>query len=258
MAISTGVTNDSDGDGISNGDEQSFANGDANQDGIPDSRQSHVAAITTPTGTSLVFVGPVGTTISNISAEPLPRTAPTTTHPEYGLIGFELTGLPAGGRATVEVRWLDGPTVNALYKHVPLTPSGDAQWYRLGEPGAAREAAVELLADRALLHLYDGALGDADWQANGTIVDPLALGFVDDQSHNPGWTNPVNQFDVNGDGTVTPLDALIVINHLARIRQGVDHWERPRQPGEGYVDVNGDSRLTPIDALMIINRLSRR
>lgn len=257
-AIASGMTGDSDGDGRSNRDELELRGGDANQDGILDSRQSHVAGITSANGSTVLLVGPVGTTIDRLRISSLPRTAPTTIHQDYGLIEFELTGLPAGGQATVEVRWLDGPVVNAIYKYVPREPQGESQWGQLEETSAIRQASVEFMADRALLHLYDGAWGDADWQVNGRIADPLALGFVDADNHNPGWTNPDNALDVNGDGLVTPLDALIVINHLARIRQGVDQWERPRQPGEGYVDVNGDSRLTPIDALIVINRLSRR
>jgi hypothetical protein len=257
-AVASGMTGDSDGDGRSNRDELELLNGDANQDGILDSRQSHVAGITTANGSTVILVGPVGTTIDRLRISPLPRTAPTTIHQDYGLVEFELTGLPAGGQATVEVRWLDGPAVNAVYKYVPRAPQGELQWGLLEETSENPQASVEFMNDRALLHLVDGAWGDADWQANGRIADPLALGFVDADNHNPGWTNPDNALDVNGDGMVTPLDALIVINHLARIRQGLDQWERPREPGEGFVDVNGDSRLTPIDALIVINRLSRR
>lgn len=67
-------------------------------------------------------------------------------------------------------------------------------------------------------------------------------------------TNPLNPLDVNNDTNVTANDALVVLNHMGRIRSG----------GEGeavaaarpFLDVNGDSRVTAGDALMIINSLA--
>ncbi len=36
----------------------------------------------------------------------------------------------------------------------------------------------------------------------------------------PAWTNPVNAIDVNGDGQISPIDALDIINHLNSSGQG--------------------------------------
>jgi len=68
--------------------------------------------------------------------------------------------------------------------------------------------------------------------------------------------NPANPYDVNGDGFVTPLDALILINRLNEFGPG----ELPMPPVIPYVpppylDVNGDLLLTPLDPLRIINFL---
>ncbi|MEM9587120.1 MAG: peroxidase family protein [Planctomycetota bacterium] len=60
--------------------------------------------------------------------------------------------------------------------------------------------------------------------------------------------------DVNQDGEVTPIDALMVINALTRRRgSGGDDVDG----GRGR-DVNGDGEVTPLDALRIINRMNRR
>ena len=63
-------------------------------------------------------------------------------------------------------------------------------------------------------------------------------------------TNAVNHFDVNYDFTVSPLDALLVINAL----DSSDTVTEP--PYETfYVDVNADGHVSPLDALMVINYL---
>lgn len=57
--------------------------------------------------------------------------------------------------------------------------------------------------------------------------------------------------DVNRDGLVTPLDALLVINWLARPQTD------PAAEFPSGLDVTGDGRVSPLDALRVINRLSR-
>lgn len=67
--------------------------------------------------------------------------------------------------------------------------------------------------------------------------------------------NGVNPYDVNGDGYVSPIDALGVINTLNRMsRQGQGESNAGSQL---FADVNGDDRITPVDALDVINYLSR-
>jgi len=62
--------------------------------------------------------------------------------------------------------------------------------------------------------------------------------------------------DVNSDGLVTPIDALLIINSLSKARSG--------GAGEGeavrrslFTDVNGDGNVTPLDALQVINHIGR-
>ncbi len=66
------------------------------------------------------------------------------------------------------------------------------------------------------------------------------------------FTNPLDRHDVNGDGFVSPIDALIVINYLGGNR-GAGEGEDSKKY---FVDVNGDNNLSPIDALLVINRLN--
>jgi hypothetical protein len=72
------------------------------------------------------------------------------------------------------------------------------------------------------------------------------------------WQNPHNPFDVNGDGVVTGLDALILINHLNKNGpHGLPAPEDGNSPPP-YLDVNGDNQLTALDALQTINVLNSR
>lgn len=59
--------------------------------------------------------------------------------------------------------------------------------------------------------------------------------------------------DVNGDGHVTPIDALLVLNELAQRR--FEGEASPSQPHH-FADVNGDSIVSPLDALRVLNHLS--
>ncbi len=68
------------------------------------------------------------------------------------------------------------------------------------------------------------------------------------------WQNAFLPADVNQDGLVSPLDALIVINELT------ENGARPLGAGvppQNMVDVNGDRLVTPLDALVVIDELNR-
>lgn len=77
-------------------------------------------------------------------------------------------------------------------------------------------------------------------------------------AYNP-YQNSVDPLDVNADGFVTPLDALVVINDMNA--NGPRELPIPPQPPlvpPPFVDVNGDLFCTPIDALLILNFLNRQ
>ena len=65
----------------------------------------------------------------------------------------------------------------------------------------------------------------------------------------PFHHNAVEPTDVNGDGTVAPIDALVVVNRLNRPASS--------EADTMFTDVNNDQNVTPIDALMVVNRLNR-
>jgi hypothetical protein len=67
------------------------------------------------------------------------------------------------------------------------------------------------------------------------------------------WQNRSNPADVDGNGRVSPLDVLVLINHVNRFGSG----PLPAyQPGDPHCDVNGDGQAGPLDSLLVINYLN--
>ncbi len=63
--------------------------------------------------------------------------------------------------------------------------------------------------------------------------------------------------DVNDDGLVSPIDALLVINQMNRDSVSGEGEQSSRNGKRYYTDVNGDNRTTALDALQVINYLKR-
>ena len=76
------------------------------------------------------------------------------------------------------------------------------------------------------------------------------------------WQNPVDPEDVNNNGVIQPLDALLIINELndpqfSDPSNGALPVPPPISLVDGpYLDVNGDGFASPIDALLVINQLN--
>ncbi|MCR9297083.1 MAG: dockerin type I domain-containing protein, partial [bacterium] len=64
-------------------------------------------------------------------------------------------------------------------------------------------------------------------------------------------TNFKNSNDTNGDGIVSPIDVLLIVNYINS--NGVVNL--PAQ-FVGYIDTNADGIISPIDALLVINHLN--
>ena len=69
------------------------------------------------------------------------------------------------------------------------------------------------------------------------------------------WQNPVNWLDVNDDGFLAPIDALIVINRLNSQGAGPLPDLSGQRPS-WYLDTDGDGQVAPIDVLLVFNGLN--
>ncbi len=88
------------------------------------------------------------------------------------------------------------------------------------------------------------------------IIDNAMQGFASKSitvSANATLTNPMNPYDVDFSGEVSPLDALLVVNELGR-----DRGSRTATRTSFMTDVNADGQVSPLDALMVVNELDRQ
>ena len=69
----------------------------------------------------------------------------------------------------------------------------------------------------------------------------------------PPYQNAANNYDVNADGIVSPMDALILINYINANGPGTLPAGLPRPP---YLDVNGDRSASAADVIMVVNALN--
>ncbi|MGB7325776.1 MAG: agmatine deiminase family protein [Rubripirellula sp.] len=85
------------------------------------------------------------------------------------------------------------------------------------------------------------------------VVDPVTPDFITPIQPGVESKPEANPMDVNGDGFVTPADALMVINQLVQDRYPgqVDKVMSERL----QCDVNKDGEVTPIDVLLILDEL---
>ena len=71
------------------------------------------------------------------------------------------------------------------------------------------------------------------------------------------WTNPRHSCDVNDDGSITPLDVLVLITEINT--SGLRKLPMPPLPGQfapPYLDPSGDGELWPLDVLIVVQYLN--
>jgi hypothetical protein len=136
-----------------------------------------------------------------------------------------------------------GVGVNTISLNVPAgTPSGTT-WgrFRLSETSGL------------------GATGQAE---SGEVEDIAIL-----VQSNP-YQNPLDPYDVNKTGIVTPLDSLNILNLLSAYTASGGVPPIPLNPppaslpdltsGRFLPDVNGNGFVEPLDALLVLNEIARR
>ena len=226
--------------------------GDGNHDGQADSQQSNVASFpSAETGEYLTLAAPDGLDLVDvrIAPNPSPNDTPQTAQFAIGFVEFVVANVGQTEPTIVTLYVEPGTVLNTYYKYGPTPDRQSPHWYPFmfdGTTGAI------LFADRIELHFMDGQRGDDDLQQNGRITDIGAPGFT---AH--PWQNPAVQCDVDNDGDVVPLDALLLISvintggnrNLPAVPQGLGQLPP-------YLDVSGDDLLAPVDVLMVIHYIN--
>lgn len=111
---------------------------------------------------------------------------------------------------------------------------------------------------------------EIEFLGNGVQLDPVLIGVEVAQAIQFGdvtvhvlnqqpWKNALNKFDVNQSGDVSSMDALAIVNQLARIENPeLPVLDDPSRFTGLFYDVSGDNRISALDALRVINELNRQ
>ncbi len=167
------------------------------------------------------------------------ETASVTVSDPHG----QIASIRAFGHADTRV------AVEAIGYGIPSTSATDASGAWAFPNLADGTYRVDVIPELAI-HEFDQAsfVIDVVEGASPTVV--AAASRVMSPRHNDSLPQ-----DVNGDGVVTALDALLVINDLNRNESRMlTHGERDGPS----IDVNDDGAVSALDALLVINTLSRQ
>ena len=165
---------------------------DADGDGSPDpldgllstENEPSIAVIATEEEQLLVAYAGTGQFENfGVVDDPAPSAHPAGWSLPYGTLSFRVTGLePGGSTSVVLTTYFVDETIagNSYWKYGPQTLGGASTWYDFtydadSQTGAVRSAAdVPGLGFRTTftLSLADGARGDTDGGANGSVTDP--------------------------------------------------------------------------------------
>ena len=158
----------------------------------------------------------------------------------------------AGGRIASVLAfghaWTDIGLDHLRYGVDAQVTTGADGMFRFGglPPG---QYALELAAERLI---YQPVLTDELVTLGADEHSVIAAAF--ERVRSP-WNNPQDPFDVNGNASVEPLDALLILNNLAR--NGSRTLRNPERMTH-FIDTNDDGNVTPLDALWVLNEIGRR
>ncbi|MEL6104936.1 MAG: PKD domain-containing protein, partial [Planctomycetota bacterium] len=170
---SLGARPDSDGDGVSNLDEQNSPAGlDGNSDGIADWQQANVVSVQASDG-PMTIVSPIGTLITDVAVLPVVTSNDTEAIFPHERISFNVAGLSTAGRATVEFLHGPRPSVNAVFA-IDDRPN-EVLFRQLGQ---SSDESVLIDSRRTAFGLRDGSTFDLN-ASDGTLGLSIQLGIVE-------------------------------------------------------------------------------
>jgi hypothetical protein len=119
-------------------------------------------------------------------------------------------------------------------------------------------AAVEGTTYARFRFSTEGGLATTGLASDGEVED-YRLQIGSNPYRNPGTYNNAH-FDVNADGFFSPIDALLIINHINFIGVSTSDLPLPRPGGAvpPYLDVDGNFRIQVQDAQAVITFLNTR
>ncbi|MCY2989817.1 MAG: choice-of-anchor D domain-containing protein [Planctomycetota bacterium] len=136
--------------------------------------------------------------------------------------------------------------------YVDVTPWEDGEFVA-GQPPAGIDLLTVLLHEMG--HRLTALGGSGETLPLGLETLPEQTRRLPNEAFFTGQ-NPLNPSDVDGDGMVAPIDALLVINQINANAAPLTRVESSRRPM--YFDVTGDNVLSPADVLQVVNAIDQR
>jgi hypothetical protein len=166
------VEADADGDGVPNSIEAGVGGvahpADGNTDGVADYLQGNVIGLSSYNGrarmTAVLSAG------SFTQARPLPREDLAEGGYGLDLLEFRIVGLTPGASTQMTILLPQHLGVTGYTKYGPEPGNPSPHWYDFAYQDGSQLGA-KMQANNITLHFQDGARGDDDLTANGTIVD---------------------------------------------------------------------------------------
>lgn len=170
---------------------------------------------------------------------------------------------PAASFAVAEHADVSSDLPLGTFQRIAPAEFGDAQFALINGPGDQDNDAFTIVGNE--LHLRQGVslnTEDRDRFSIRVRADDGEHAFekslsieIEPADGTPSpWQNSGNRFDVNNDNLVTPLDVVLVVNHLNATGSGP--LPAPNGPVQFFVDVNGNNSIGPDDVLAIINHIN--
>lgn len=138
---------------------------------------------------------------------------------------------------------------NTLHSYLPVNAPGSGYGQTLDLPSMrADELEITFYASEEKWYEVNagGPVSDDELYFNATEFK-----FTGTPIECRGWTNPINNVDVNEDGYVSAIDYLIIVNAINR---GLS--DLPECNFYGYmIDVDGNGYVSARDALIVLNAM---
>jgi len=166
--------------------------------------------------------------------------------------------------------FFNGPAARSVYGNRPV-PLTYGNLFHVGNMTSRPGGGPDLPGIDLANDLMNGM---RTWWATRNTISPLDLAVLRDLGlplapepvspptplslplTNSPWHNSVTSEDVNGDGRITALDALLVINVINTIGPGDVPWPQADADRIYFIDVDSDNTATALDALLVINHIN--
>jgi len=212
---------------------------------------SEINGVFTNGTTSLLVLPLQASIVLYLKVDPVSNTV----QPSYAFTNNGNTGarILVGAPIVIPSSWRTsaarGMAVGIISTTAGTAPKFSATWDFLSveDDGFAGLTNANILVSNDPIPTTDGPVAESDAAMESTT--------------NSGQTQvpkALNRFDVNEDGTVTPIDVLIVINELSRRGRTANSDDGEQSPLPLPADVDGSGSIEPIDVLQVINYLRRQ